>query len=89
MKIYEPSIQSKNYNDPISMGAHFLFQIRPQNSMKFNDKIFLKKTILETDTGSFVTNMVKEEITTPSYIDRTSAEKSLANLSSNVADTGL
>jgi hypothetical protein len=57
--------------------------------MKFNDKIFLKKTILETDTGSFVTNMVKEEITTPSYIDRTAAEKSLANLSSNVADTGL
>jgi hypothetical protein len=89
VKVYEPNIRSENYENPISMGGRFLFQIRPQNTIKFNDRIFLKKTVLETDTGSFIESLETKEITTQSYIDRTTAEKSLANLIPNVADIGI
>ena len=74
MKIYEPNIHSKDYDHPIDMGAHFMFQIRPQGTMKFNDKIFLKKTVLETDVGSFISSLQIDEFSNPSYVDRSTAE---------------
>ena len=74
MKVYEPNIRTDHYEDPITMGARFIFQLRPQNILKFLDKIYLKKTVLETDTGSFIESLEVEEITTQSYIDRTTAE---------------
>ena len=88
MKVYEPNIRTDHYEDPITMGARFIFQLRPQNILKFLDKIYLKKTVLETDTGSFIESLEVEEITTQSYIDRTTAEQSLANLMPNIADLG-
>jgi hypothetical protein len=88
-QVYEPNIRSDNYADPISYGIRNMFHIKPaKDSLRFKDRVYVKQTTLQTDTGMFIESIETEKIVTLDGFDRTTAQMTLDNVPNNVVDTG-